>query len=84
MNTAKLQVMAASIEEKRNTVGVVHLGLYGSKQGLIVSWRQTLEAIAEPSEPYPSNDDAAITKYCPEIWKGNCGHTVSCLMRFGL
>ena len=39
------------IEDKRDVLGVVHLGLYGSKQGLILSWRQSLEAIAEPSEP---------------------------------
>ena len=45
-----MQAIAAMIEDKRQAVGVVHLGLYGSKQGLVLSWSQSLEAIAEPSE----------------------------------
>lgn len=38
------------LEDSRDTVGVVHLGLYGSKDGLVLSWRQTLQAVAEPSK----------------------------------
>ncbi len=45
-----VQAIAALIEAKRDALGVVHLGLYGTKQGLVLSWSQSLEAIAEPSE----------------------------------
>ena len=50
---AVVQEIAAALEEHRARVGVVHLGLHGDETGLVTSWRQQLEAIAEPSEGHP-------------------------------
>lgn len=49
-----LQAVAAIIEDHRDAVGAVHLALHGTAEGLVLSWRQSLEAIAEPSEPCPT------------------------------
>ena len=44
-----MQEIAAAVEEHRQDVGVVHLGLYGTQEGMVTSWRHHLEAVAEPS-----------------------------------
>ena len=62
-----MQAIAAMIEDRRNTLGVVHLGLYGSKHGLILSWKQSLEAIAEPSELYTDDCRSSASSSSKEM-----------------
>lgn len=47
-----VQEIAAALEQHREEVGVVHLGMYGDGEGLITGWQRSLEAVAEPSEAY--------------------------------
>jgi len=51
------QEIAAAVEEHRQEVGVVHLGLYGTLDGMVTSWQHHLEAVAEPSR-HPSSPTA--------------------------